>query len=184
MALFLRDAREPKRMAVVWRPGVRWQTRQVARAVAALAVLGEDRSGVAVGQPFLLGRRPFPQEPPPASATATPGDVAVLDPRSSTAAEHTPAAARTGSPACSTRPFRTTSPASSLEKTSYRPSQAISANSPSTARCVTSGSANTIRAALGGCRPIHGRTNSCTGLLSSASPKARETASSPITLCE
>ena len=38
VALFLRDAREPKRMAVVWRPGFDGDARQVLRAVAALGV--------------------------------------------------------------------------------------------------------------------------------------------------
>ena len=38
VALFLRDAREPKRIAVVWRPGFDGDARQVLRAVAALGV--------------------------------------------------------------------------------------------------------------------------------------------------
>ena len=38
VALFLRDAREPKRVAVVWRPGFDGDARQVLRAVAALGV--------------------------------------------------------------------------------------------------------------------------------------------------
>jgi hypothetical protein len=103
------------------------------------------------------------------SATTTAVTLS-LDPRSSTAAEHTPDAARTGSPAFSARPFRTTSTASSLLNTSYSPSHAIIAKSPSTARCVTSGSARTIRGPLSAGAGSFGRTSSWTGLLSSASP--------------
>ena len=66
---------------------------------------------------FLSVTHEIPSGAAARSATTTAVTLS-LDPRSSTAAEHTPAAARTGSPACSTRPFRTTSTASSLEKTS------------------------------------------------------------------
>ena len=112
------------------------------RTQRAVAALGVSVEAVASWMPPPVPHE-IPSEPLPAAPRYDCGDV-VLDPRSSTAAEHTPAAARTGSPAFSTRPCTTPSHRPSLENVRKAVMQAISAKSPSTARCDTSGSARTI----------------------------------------